>query len=366
MQASPKAFDLRSAAPWLLLGAVLLTLVWLLAPILMPFAVGAALAYLGDPLVDKLQARKLSRTAAVCVVFAGLSLAGLLLLLLLVPLFVSQLGVLLEHIPEGLRWVQHELLPRLGIKLPAGVGLDAAGMKTLIAKHWSEAGGVAQALWQSASASGVALATLAANLLLVPVVSFYLLRDWDELVAWVSSMIPPRLLPTVTGYAGEADAVLGSFLRGQLSVMAALAVFYSIGLALCGLDLALAIGVLAGLVSFVPYLGFVVGFAAAALAMLVQAQELLPLLWVALVFGIGQVLESMLLTPTLVGDKIGLHPVAVIFAIMAGGQLFGFTGVLLALPAAAVLAVGLRHAKARWLASPLYGAPPPPPPAPPA
>ena len=214
-------------------------------------------------------------------------------------------------------------------------------------------------VWTHVSASGGALLTAVANLLLVPVVTFYLLRDWDELVAWIRGVVPPRALPKIGSMARETDEVLGAFIRGQLTVMAALTVYYWIALWLAGLDLALLVGLIVGLISFVPYLGAIVGVLTAVIAMLVQTQELLPFVWLAVVFGIGQVLESNVLTPWLVGDKIGLHPVAVIFAVMAGGQLFGFVGVMLALPVAAVIAVLLRETKKQWLASRMYahGAP---------
>lgn len=347
---------LRRHWPWLAGGVAALILLWLLAPILTPFVVAAGLAYLGDPIVDWLQRHRLSRTAGVCVVFIVLSLLGLVLLLLIAPMLYQQLLALLRNIPEWLRWLQDTALPALGITLPAGVRLDPEGLKDIVTEHWQKAGGLAQTVWAQVSKSGPALAAAAANLLLVPIVSFYLLRDWDELLQALRRNIPPRLLPKAAELARETDEVLGSFIRGQLLVMAALAAIYSIGLALTGLNLALVIGVAAGLVSFVPYLGFLVGIVAAGFAMLVQTQELLPLVWVLLVFGIGQVIESAVLTPILVGDRIGLHPVAVIFAVMAGGQLFGFIGVLLALPAAAVLAVLLRHAQQQWRQSPLYGA----------
>lgn len=349
--------------PWITTGVALAVLLWLLAPILTPFVVGAGLAYLGDPLVDRLQKWRLSRAAGVAVVFAVLSVVGLLAALLILPVLYKQFIVLLQSIPEWLAWLQQKLVPQLGIILPEGVTLDAAGLKRIAAEHWQQAGGFAAQVWQSVSQSTGALIATGANLLLVPIVSFYLLRDWDDLVAWIRNMVPPRFLPQVTQLARETDEVLGAFLRGQLSVMAALALLYSVGLALCGLDLALVIGLVSGLLSFVPYLGFIVGFGAAALAMLVQTHEWAPLAGVGVVYGIGQVVESYFLTPSLVGDRIGLHPVAVIFAIMAGGQLFGFIGVLLALPVAAVLAVMLRHAKTRWLdsSSYRYGAPPPEP-----
>ncbi len=351
----------RQQWAWYAAGIGLLALLWLFAPILTPFVMGAGLAYLGDPLVDRLQRAGLSRTVGVVIVFVVLALIGLIGTLLVVPMLYQQTVALIGNIPDLLNWIQDTALPRLGIALPADVHLDPKGLKQIVAENWESTGDLVRALWGKLSQSGALFATAVANLLLIPVVSFYLLRDWDDLVAWIGKMIPPRHLPLVQSLARETDEVLGSFLRGQLSVMLALTVLYSVGLAFAGLKLALVIGFVAGMLSFVPYLGFAVGFISAVLAMLAQEQSLLPLVWVALVFGIGQVLESMWLTPTLVGDKIGLHPVAVIFALMAGGQLFGFVGILIALPGSAVIAVLLRHFKQEWLKSPMYslGAPPP-------
>ncbi|MEQ1440470.1 AI-2E family transporter [Fontimonas sp. SYSU GA230001] len=344
----------RTHWPWYAAGVGLLVFFWALTPVLTPFVIGAGLAYLGDPVVDRLQRLGLSRTLGVVLVFVVLALAGLVTLILLAPLLYQQTVALLQNIPEWLAWIQNTALPWLGVRLPEGVRLDAAGLKAIVAEHWMDAGRFARMAWAQASQSGALLAALLANLLLVPIVTFYLLRDWDELIAWIARMIPPRHLPRVTQLARETDEVMGSFIRGQLSVMLALAALYSVGLGIAGLKLALVIGLAAGLLSFVPYLGFAVGFVAAMVAMLAQEQALLPLVWVAIVFGIGQVVESWWLTPTLVGDRIGLHPVAVIFALMAGGQLFGFVGVLLALPGAAAIAVMLRHAKIEWLQSALY------------
>ncbi|MGQ0699295.1 MAG: AI-2E family transporter [Panacagrimonas sp.] len=357
-QASGSSLDriqLRDTWPWLAALAAFAVFCWLLAPILTPFVLGAGLAYAGDPTVDRLQRWGLSRTAGVCVVFVGITLIGLAGLIMLVPMLQNQLTVLLENIPQWLAWLQDRGLSRLGIALPDGVRLDAEGFKKVVVEHWSQAGGVLKAVWVKVSASGGALLVTIANLLLVPVVTFYLLRDWDLLVAWIRNVIPPRALPTVGTMARETDDVLGAFIRGQLTVMAALTVYYWIALWLAGLNLALLVGMIVGLISFVPYLGAIVGILTAVIAMLVQTQELLPFVWLAVVFGIGQVLESNVLTPWLVGDKIGLHPVAVIFSVMAGGQLFGFVGVMLALPVAAVIAVLLRHAKQQWLASRVYG-----------
>jgi predicted PurR-regulated permease PerM len=334
--------------------AALLVLLYFLGPILIPFAMSAGLAYLGDPIVDRLQRWRLSRTAAVIVVFAAFTTLGLATLVLLAPLLYEQVLVFVRSIPEYLQWAQDSALPALGLTLPEGMRLDADGLKRMLAEHWSQASGLAKDVLTWISQSGGRLLLFVANLLLVPVVTFYLLRDWDHLVQWIYGMLPRRQQNTVRQLARETDEVLGAFVRGQLLVMLALGLFYTFGLWLAGLDLALLIGMGAGLVSFVPYLGFITGLLAAGIAMLVQTQEWLPLLWVVLVFGAGQLLESAVLTPWLVGDRIGLHPVAVIFAVLAGGQLFGFIGVLLALPAAAVLAVLLRHAKTLWLQSAAY------------
>ncbi|MGH8519463.1 MAG: AI-2E family transporter, partial [Panacagrimonas sp.] len=217
---------LRESWPWIATLAAFLFVCWLLSPILTPFVLGAGLAYAGDPIVDRLQRWRLSRTAGVCVVFFVITLVGLASLILLVPMLQNQIKVLLQNIPEWLAWLQEHGLARIGIELPDGVKLDAAGFKMVIAKHWSEAGGVLREVWTHVSASGGALLTAIANLLLVPVVTFYLLRDWDDLVAWVRSVIPPRSLPRIGRMAQETDEVLGAFIRGQLTVMAALTVYY--------------------------------------------------------------------------------------------------------------------------------------------
>jgi predicted PurR-regulated permease PerM len=345
---------LKNRWAWAAIGLALLVLVYLLGPMLAPFLIAAGLAYLGDPVVDRLQKLKLSRTWAVVLVFATLFSGGLLLVILLFPPLERQVSLFVQNLPDYLLWLQRVLLPWLEGMLPEGYTLDAATVKAAFAAHWAKAGGAAPELFQIMSQSGLTLMVLLGNAVLIPVLTFYLLRDWDSFVLRIRELVPQHLLPTVDGLAREFDSVLGAFMRGQLLVMLALAVFYSIALALCGLKLALLIGVITGLVAFVPYLGFTIGVVLASLAMLVQEQTLISLLPIAVIFTLGQLLETYLLTPWLVGDRIGLHPVAVIFAVLAGGQLFGFTGVLLALPAAAVIAVILRHLRRQWVASDLY------------
>jgi predicted PurR-regulated permease PerM len=335
-----------------LLGALL----YWLAPVLTPFALSALLAYLGDPVVDRLERMRLSRSAAVLVVFSAMTLGVALLVIGVVPLLERQITRAIEKLPQVVAWTNQVVLPwlqqRFGITPDA---LDPQQLIDMLRQHWREAGGVAATILASVSKSGFAIVGWLANVVLIPVVTFYLLRDWDVLIESVRQLLPRHVEPVMSRLARESDVVLGAFLRGQLSVMIVLGLVYSVGLWIVGLDLAFLIGMLAGLVSFVPYLGLILGGAAAVIAAAVQFQDWMHPALVLAVFGAGQLLEGFLLTPYLVGDKVGLHPVAVIFAIMAGGQLFGFLGILLALPAAAVLMVVLRHAHERYLASDLYG-----------
>lgn len=348
---------MTESGKWLIFAGVVLTgwLIYLLAPILTPFMVAATLAYIGDPLVDRLEARKLPRTAAVMVVFVGFSLLGLLLIVTLVPLLERQVVVFVNKLPGYIAWFQQTALPWVGAKLGMdGLALDLGSLETSIREHWQSAGGVAASVLASVTRSGLALVGWLVNLVLIPVVTFYLLRDWDILVGRIRELLPRRSEAVICRLAGESDEVLGAFFRGQLLVMLALAVIYSTGLWIVGLDLALLIGLIAGVVSFVPYLGFIVGIVIAGIAAMMQFHDMSYLLYVAIVFGVGQAAEGMLLTPMLVGDRIGLHPVAVIFAVLAGGQLFGFLGVLLALPVAAVVVVILRYVHKRYKDSELY------------
>ena len=345
---------------WLVLVSAVscVGLLYLLAPVLTPFLVAALLAYLFDPVVTQLQTRKLPRGVAVTLVLAVLTLLLVLLALWLLPMLEFQVIWLIRQFPHYLDVLQL-LLPIWGERLGIDPALlNIAALKQVILENLgsslSKSGDITMTLLTSVSNSSMALLGWLANIVLIPVVLFYLLRDWHVLLARIDELLPRFYQPLVKKLATESDQVLGGFLRGQLSVMLALALIYSLGLWLADLNLALLIGMLAGLVSFVPYLGFIVGIVAASIAILLQTQDLMGLVPVLLVFGVGQMLESMLLTPWLVGDRIGLHPVAVIFAVMAGGQLFGFVGILLALPTAAVLAVLLRHAQQQYKTSNLY------------
>ncbi len=342
---------------WWWLAAVLLLglLTHLLEPILTPFLVGALLAYLGDPLVDRLETWRINRSLAVCLVFVAMLILFVIVVVLMVPLLGRQWQSLLKRLPELIAMVQ-QWLPVLQSRfdLPP-IHLPIEDLQSSLSAHWREAGNVLLLVVRYISQSSVGLLAVIANLFLIPVVTFYLLRDWDVLMGLVRDVLPRSWEPVAVKLANECDEVLSAFLRGQMLVMMSLGAVYSVGLIIVGLEAALLLGVLAGLASVVPYMGFVVGIGAAGVAAYIQFHEWLPLLYVAMVFGVGQMLEGTVLTPLLVGDKIGLHPVAVIFAIMAGAQLMGFVGILLALPLAAIIMVLLRHIHDQYKNSDWYG-----------
>jgi predicted PurR-regulated permease PerM len=354
----PDPFSDRRRWQWLALAAAVGVLVWLLAPILTPFVVSALLAWLGEPLVRRLERGGRSRSIAVLLVFSLMTLVIVLAVLLLIPLIENQVSKFIDWLPRFGAWLTGTAVPwaEHRFKLELASYIDPSAIIDLLKKHWQEAGGVAATVFGGVSKSGIAILGWIANLALIPVVTFYFMRDGAGMLAKVRDLLPRPVEPVVSQLTYESDQVLGGFIRGQLSVMIALGAIYAIGLTAVGVDLGILIGIVAGLVSFVPYLGAIVGLGAAVIATLVQHGDLMHLALVLGVFGLGQLLESFWLTPWLVGDKIGLHPVAVIFAIMAGGQLFGFLGVLLALPLAAVLVVVMRYAHERYTASQLYGA----------
>lgn len=345
---------------WLWLAGVFLCgwLIYLLTPILSPFLVAMLLAYMGDPIVDRLEKRGLSRTWGVVIVFALFSLLLLIMLLVLIPMLGRQMVRLYELAPQGLDWAQHQALPWVQAQLGLAEGFWRFDqLKQALSGHLGKTTDIVSGLLAQATASSLALLGWLGNLLLIPVVAFYLLRDWDLMLAKLQNLLPRAREGLVVRLVGECHEVLGAFMRGQLLVMLALAGIYSVGLMVVGLELGLLIGLLAGLASIVPYMGFIVGIGAALIAVVFQfgGDALYPLVGVVVVFSIGQMLEGMLLTPLLVGDRIGLHPVAVIFAVLAGAQLFGFVGILLALPVAAVIMVLLRHVHDLYKLSDLYG-----------
>ena len=333
------------------------TPVWLLGPVLMPFVVAAVLAYVLSPLVRGLQrvfGRRLPRLVAVVWVEVLFLLLLVALFTLLIPILAHELPRMRDQVPVLVERLETDIAPWLQAKgIP--VMLDSASIKAFVLQTFSTSfdDGFRQALTSLRIGGSVAL-TVVGNLVLIPVVLFYLLADWQRLVRHVEALVPMPARAAYDSFVSECDAVLGQYLRGQLSVMALLAVYYSLALWAFGLELAFPIGVFTGLAVFVPYVGFGLGLVLAVLAGVLQFAPSEAMLMVAVVYGLGQLIESFLLTPRLVGERIGLHPLHVIFALMAFGQLFGFVGVLVALPASAVLLVAIRRLRAQYQASALY------------
>ncbi len=344
---------------WLILIAIFVFLIYLLLPVLTPFLIAAILAYICDPLVDRLSQLslgkfKLGRTLATVLMMVAIFGAIFLLFLILIPLLQKESSLIAERLPAFIGRLRDSIEPWLHTRFGIHFDVDSAQIQEVITKNWKTAGDLLGDALKLAGSHGLALVGMIANILLLPVVLFYLLRDWDGFVSNMGELVPREWHDKTVSIATEIDQVLAEFLRGQLTVMLAMSAFYALGLWLAGLDMALPIGLIAGLLGFVPYLGIALGLALAMLVAALQFTSLGQVVPVLLVFGIGQVLEGMVLTPKLVGDRIGLHPVIVIFALLAGGQLFGFAGVLLALPVSAAIAVGLRHTKDNYLGSDAY------------
>lgn len=344
----------RQTLAWFVLALVAALLVWLLAPVLTPFLFAAVLAYVLHPLVERLAGLRVPRLVAVTLVEVAAIVVALTMLLLIVPILSRQLPQLREQIPLLAERLNTGLAPWLA-RFDIELALDTASIKAFGLKYldanledW-----IVPAL-SSARIGGSYLLAILGNVFLVPMVLFYLLLDWNGLIARIGGLVPPRMRASVDGFVEECDAMLGQYLRGQLLVMIVLAVYYSAGLAAFGFDLAVPVGVFTGLAVFIPYVGFGLGLTLALISAVLQFSGWHGLIGVGVVYGIGQVVESFVLTPRLVGERIGMNPLTVIFALLAFGHLFGFVGVLMALPISAVMVVAVRRARRLYLASPLY------------
>lgn len=346
---------------WLISFAVFFFLLFLFRSILLPFVAGMATAYFLDPVCDRLERWKLSRTWATTLVTLVFLIVVVVTLLLLVPAIVGQVTGLLERAPRYIELLRGQFVTfadTLEARVDADLMERARGLLTgftdkLVAWVTAALGGLVS--------GGVALANLISLLVITPVVAFYLLRDWDRIVKTVDGWLPRRQAETIREQAREVDRILAGFVRGQSTVCLILGVFYAVGLTVAGLEFGLIIGMLAGLLSFIPFVGALTGGVASIGLALVQFDDWLSVGIVAAIFGLGQAIEGNFLTPKLVGDRVGLHPVWVIFALLAGGALFGFVGVLLAVPVAAVIGVLTRFSLQRYLDSEIYrgGVPPP-------
>lgn len=341
---------------YMMIAALIIAgLLYSLAPILTPFLIGTLLAYLVNPLVQQLMRLRLSRLFAVLIVFLVVLFLGLLLIFWVVPIIQKQLITLFNQIPNMIAWVQNTIMPLLQEYFNVDFALDMNMLKQQLTENLGKAGGAAAWVVQAVLHSGARLLHWFMNLILIPVVVFYLLYDWNRIIASGQELLPRKYEVSIVALIKECNEVLGAFFRGQLLVMLTLGTYYSIALSIAGLQIGVVIGVVIGVLSIIPYLGIIIGILAASIAAAVQFGTFTALLPVWLVFAIGQTADGMFVTPKLVGDRIGLHPVAVIFAVLAGGTLGGFFGVLLALPMAAVSMVLLRFLKQRYYASGLYG-----------
>ena len=339
-----------------IVGAVLVLVAALrwLGPVLTPFLVGAILAYVGRPIVRRCEGWGLPRTAGTVLACAVMLAATLGIAFVVIPLVQAEITLLARRLPDLAEGFSVHVAPWLRENLGLAVALDLSTLKQVITDNLESARELGLRLLSGVRSGGAVLLAALVNLALVPVVMFYLLRDWPSLVARIDELVPRRWLPHARGMATEIDHVLAEFLHGQAIVMLSLAAYYSVALSIAGLQFAVPIGLLTGLLVFIPYVGFGIGFTLGVLAALLQWTGWPGFVAVLVVYGVGQLIENYVLLPYVVGDRIGLHPLAVIFALLAFGQLFGFAGVLLALPVSAAMLVALRRVRAAYVDSPLY------------
>ncbi len=339
---------------WLIGTLVFFFLVFLFRSILLPFVAGMATAYFLDPVCDRIESWGLSRTLATTLVTLVFAILVILLILILVPALIGQLAALLERMPtylESLRNGVAQLVSTIEEQLDPALlerAREAATASIGRFVDWitSVVAGVVT--------GGVAFANLISLLVITPIVAFYLLRDWDRIVERVDSWLPRAQADVIREQLAAIDRTLAGFVRGQATVCLILGIFYAAALTVAGLDFGLAIGLFAGLVSFIPYVGSLSGGLLSIGLALVQFDDLARVAIIAAIFFVGQAIEGNFLTPKLVGDRVGLHPVWVIFALLAGGSLFGFVGVLIALPVAATIGVLVRFALEQYLDSDIY------------
>ncbi len=329
-------------------------LFYLLAPILTPFLIGTFLAYLVNPLINHLMRWHINRLTSVIIVFITLYSILIVSILLLIPLIQEQIDALIALIPVLINWFQLTLIPEVATLFHSQELVNSETIKNLLAENWGKASSVAGVFITTVLKSGILLMHWIMNLIIIPLVTFYLLKDWNKFIKSIHDLIPKRFQATATTIAKDCDDVLSAFFRGQFLVMLVIGIYYSIGLSLIGLKIGIILGLIIGIITIVPYLGFIVGILSASIAAYLQIGGMQPVFWVWTLFLAGQLLDALFITPNLVGDRIGLHPVAVILAVLAGGSLFGFFGVLLALPTTAVIMVWLRHLGRSYHESQLY------------
>ena len=339
--------------------ALFLWILYLLKPVVIPFIIAFFIAYLFSPLVDRLQKIGLPRWLSIGTVFIGIGVAVTMAFWYIVPLIWKQLVIARDSIPVGINWINSTFLPWVSNTFNVEqMEIDTNHMSTIVMDYiqTNYSTDSLQAMALRVAQSGLNFIQVGGTVVLIPIIAFYFLLDWRRMLDSLRRLIPRPYEKTTLEIATECHSVLGAFVKGQFLVMILLGIVYAVGLQLIGLDVGLIIGMIAGLASIIPYLGFAVGIVAAVIATLLQfGVDWMQLALVLVVFMIGQGIEGYVLQPFLLGDKIGLSPVAVVFAVLAGAQLAGFLGMLIALPVAAVIVVLLRHARDSYEKSQLYG-----------
>lgn len=345
---------------WMVFVGIIIAalLVYVLSPVLIPFVISFLLAYFLDPVVTRLQRFHVPRIVSAFVVFILAVIVIVGLCLILIPSLEAQLVRLVTNLPHIIDWVSQNVLPRISSWFAAAGGnFSAESARDMLLQHIQSGGGLVKAVFTTVAHSGYTIMEVLLNIIMIPVVTIYLMYDWEKVRTQGKLYIPlsAQRRETMLSLLSECGDRLAGFIRGQLLVMIGLAFVYSLGLSIVGLDVALLVGVMSGILSVVPYLGFITGIVVALIAAAVQFHSWYYIIGVLIVYAIGEVCESLVFSPWFVGDRIGLHPVAVIFAVLVGGRLFGFVGVLLALPVSAVLMVFFRHLCRKYFPSDAKG-----------
>lgn len=340
---------------WIALGIAFFAFLHLISSILLPFVAGMMIAYFLDPAADWLERRGCSRVVATGALIFGFFALLALVVLALAPVLYDQFVGLMKSLPGYLARLREYAGPQIERMLNSvATPAQSEEAKQAVASASGDLFGVARKFAASLFASGMAFVNLMALIFLTPVVAFYLLRDFDVMVAHIDGLLPRASAPTIREQVREMDRTIAGYLRGQVNVCLLLAAFYAVGLSLTGLHYGILVGILSGLLSFIPFVGAMSGFVAATLIAVFQFDELWRIALVMGVYGIGQFLEGNILVPKLIGDKVGLHPAWVIFGMLAGGAILGFVGVLLAVPITAIIGVLVRFATQRYRESVLY------------
>lgn len=344
---------------WLIFSVALIAVFWLLRPMLLPFVAGAAIAYFLDPVVDRLVVWRVPRWLGTALTLLGFVLLVVLLLLLIVPLIQSQVGALIAALPGYIETIQTKFMPRIYDYLHKLSPKDVERLREAAGTYAGSAVTFAGGLLRNIVTKGFALFDIVALLIITPVVAFYLLRDWPKVTHTVDNLVPRQQHGLVRRAVAEIDRTLSGFMRGQALVCLSLGIIYGVGLTLVGLDYGATIGIIAGVLSFIPYVGSTFGLVVSMIFAFVQFDETTPIVLTFCVFLFGQIMEGYVLTPKLVGDRVGLHPVWILFALFAGGSLFGFVGILVAVPVAAIIGVLVRLGIVHYKDSSYYRKNPP-------